>query len=223
MFTRRRHQLFFGSNMGRLKVAIIILCCVSGLQILLHKRTLSSSSLSSSSKVPKALTPSSFDERKVALPHSPADDAYALDGVISKKYDTHRNQAMRISPAEEELSTTTLTRKRQRPPDEEENNKVATSAAILLSKAKKPIKIRAVTGGHLPLSRLHDYADPSTWAAIDNETCRGGGGGGGGYHHQHQSADSSPPSLQQQQQQPLYKWQRRAPYAMVLGTMKGTF
>jgi len=56
----------------------------------------------------------------------------------------------------------------------------------------------APTGGVLPIetNNMH-YPDPRTWRSIDNGTCY----------------DASP--------EPVYEWQKRAPYVVLLGTMKG--
>ena len=56
----------------------------------------------------------------------------------------------------------------------------------------------APAGGVLPIETNNQhYPDPRTWPAIDNGTC----------------LDASP--------EPVYEWQKRAPYFIVLGTMKG--
>jgi hypothetical protein len=177
-----RHPWSSFRRMGQMiKVAIVVLFCVSGLQLFLHQRSLSLSSSSAASKVIslRVASSSNFDERKAAAA------AFSLHASI---------------PAREESSTTS-TLARNRPPLPPVYSNEVAAAAVLLSKAK-PIKLRAATGGQLPLSPRYNHSDPSTWPAIDNETCRGGGVG--------------------KQPQPFYEWQRRAPYAMVLGTMKGT-
>ena len=196
--TRRitRHPWSSFRRMGQMiKVAIVVLFCVSGLQLFLHQRSLSLSSSSAASKVIKlhVASSSNFDERKAAAVVSLHASIPATEESTTKTSSSS--------------TTSTLTRNRPPPPPLPENNHeaaAAAAAAVLLSQAKPIIKIRAATGGVLPLSPRYNHSDPSTWPAIDNETCRGGGGGEAG-----------------KQRQPLYEWQRRAPYAMLLGTMKG--
>ena len=60
-----------------------------------------------------------------------------------------------------------------------------------------PTRAYSPTGGRLPTDGLPHYPDPSTWRKIDNGTC----------------IDKA--------NEPVLDWQKRAPHAILLGTMKG--
>jgi hypothetical protein len=170
--------------MGRLRSAIGVLFCFSLVQILLHQRTWSSSSLSSL----KVAVVSNFDETRkaVALHNSPK----GYDDLIRRSKYNHHHQST--------YSNNNMINHTE--PHRNSNQEVLLSRPIL----------HALTGGELPLSPYNDYTDPSTWPAIDNETCR------------HKRTNHRPDE-NNGQSMPYFKWQRRAPYAMVLGTMKGAY